>query len=125
MLPGASCPCGSGASYDGCCGPLHRGEGAADTAEQLMRARYSAFVVGAADFLFRSWHPRTRPDHLTAADLPPAETWAGLRVLDVVAGGPDDDDGVVEFVASSRSGDLRERSTFTRRRGRWVYVAAE
>lgn len=90
-----------------------------------MRARYSAFAVGDADFLFRSWHPRTRPEDLTAGDLPPAATWTGLRVLDVVAGGPGDDDGVVEFVASSPAGDLRERSRFTRRRGRWVYVAAE
>lgn len=90
-----------------------------------MRARYSAFVVADADFLFRSWHPRTRPDDLTAADLPPGDTWTGLRILDVVAGGADDTDGVVEFLATSRTGDLRERSTFTRRRGRWVYVAAE
>lgn len=86
-----------------------------------MRSRYSAFVVGDADHLFRSWHPRTRPEHVDAA----GPAWTGLEVLDVVAGGAADVDGVVEFVASHEGGALRERSTFTRRRGRWVYVGPE
>ena len=29
--------------------------------EVLMRSRFSAFVVGDEDHIFRSWHPRTRP----------------------------------------------------------------
>jgi SEC-C motif domain protein len=58
-----SCPCGAGPSYDRCCGPLHDGA-PAPTAEALMRSRYSAFAVGRADHLFRSWHPRTRPDEV-------------------------------------------------------------
>lgn len=90
-----------------------------------MRARYSAFVAGDADFLFRSWHPRSRPHDLDRASLPPGEDWTGLRILDVVDGGPGDDAGVVEFVASARSGPLHERSAFSRRRGRWVYVGAQ
>jgi SEC-C motif-containing protein len=118
VLPGAWYPCGSGTSYDACCGPLHRREAEAATAEQLMRSRYTAFVVGDTDHLFRSWHPRTRPDDV-ALD---GTRWTGLEILDVVAGGPEDTDGVVEFVASHSEGKMRERSAFTRRRGRWVYV---
>jgi len=86
-----------------------------------MRSRYSAFVVGDADHLFRSWHPRTRPDEISVDGT----RWTGLRILDVVAGGPEDSDGVVEFLASHRDGTLHERSAFTRRRGRWVYVGPE
>lgn len=111
-----TCPCGSGETYDACCGRLHRGAARAETAEQLMRARYAAYAVGDVDFVFRTWHPRTRPD-----DLPPAgrPTWTGLRVL---GSGAD----WVEFVATYEdagvSGELRERSRFERRGGRWVYV---
>jgi SEC-C motif-containing protein len=123
MLPGTGavgvepCPCGSGATYDACCGRLHRREAEASTAEQLMRSRYAGYVVGALDHVFRTWHPRTRPEDVTGG---PA--WTGLRIVTTDAGGPEDDEGEVEFVASYAGGALHERSRFVRRRGRWVYV---
>ena len=40
-----SCPCGKGPSLDECCGPIVRGERLADTAEALMRARYTAYTL--------------------------------------------------------------------------------
>ena len=89
-----------------------------------MRSRYSAYAVTDADHLFRTWHPRTRPEHVLGT---PGTTWTGLEILDVVAGGPDDATGVVEFRASyvdpAGPGVLHERSTFERRTHRWVYVS--
>jgi SEC-C motif-containing protein len=117
------CPCGSGASYDLCCEPLHDGETQAATAEDLMRSRYSAYAHGLADYLFRTWHPRTRPADVT---IDPGTTWRGLDVTDVVAGEAADDHGEVEFTARYESaegwGAMRERSRFERRAGRWFYV---
>jgi SEC-C motif-containing protein len=113
------CPCGSRLGYDECCGPIVRNERWADTAEELMRSRYTAYVLGDVDHVFRSWHPATRPDDL--AELPRVE-WHGLEVLEVVDGGPGDDDGVVEFRASRAGGAMHERSRFVRRAGRWVYL---
>lgn len=88
-----------------------------------MRSRYSAFARGDADYLFRTWHPRTRPADVT---IDPGIAWIGLEVVDTVAGGPDDDLGEVEFVAhfenEDRRGRLHERSRFQRRAGRWFYV---
>lgn len=113
------CPCGglpAGTPYDRCCGPLHRQERHAESPEELMRSRYSAFVVGDGDHLFRTWHPRTRPDKVAAGSTP----WTGLQV--VAAPEPEGDFGEVEFVASYDGGQLHERSRFERRRGRWVYV---
>ena len=120
----APCPCGSGRPYDGCCGPLHDGVLRADTAERLMRSRYAAYARGRLDYVFRTWHPQTRPDDLTPV---PGLVWTGLTVLAVEAGGPDDAEGLVEFEAAYRTPDgpgaLRERSRFVRRRaGRWVYL---
>jgi SEC-C motif-containing protein len=118
-----ACPCGSGAVYDSCCGPLHRGERQAGTAEELMRSRYSAFACGDADYLFRTWHPRTRPTDVTIdADI----TWKALEITDTAAGGIDDEHGDVEFTArfeaAGRRGSMHERSRFEHRAGRWFYV---
>ncbi len=91
-----------------------------------MRSRYSAFVVDDVDYLFRTWHPRTRPADLT---LPAQRTWTGLVVLASDDGGAGDDLGVVEFeahyVAAGRPGVQHEVSRFERRRGVWVYVEAQ
>lgn len=113
----APCPCG-GAAFDACCGPVVRNERTAATAEELMRSRYTAYVVGDEDHLFRSWHPRTRPSDVSV----PATRWTGLEILGVTGGGPEDEAGEVEFVASYDGGALHERSRFERRGGRWVYV---
>ncbi|OBJ15574.1 YchJ family protein [Mycobacterium colombiense] len=119
------CPCGSDNSYRACCGPLHEGRSQARTAEQLMRSRYSAFAYGDADYLFRTWHPRTRPADVT---VDPGITWTGLQVIDTLAGGAADDSGEVEFMAryesAGRAGSLHERSRFERRAGRWFYLDA-
>lgn len=95
-----------------------------------MRSRYTAFATGDVDHLVRTWHPRTRPGHLT---LDPATTWTGVTVVGSERGGVGDSDGVVEFVARFEQpsagagrgpvrGRLHEVSRFTRRGGRWVYV---
>lgn len=116
------CPCGSGRVYDACCGPLHEGA-EAPTAEALMRSRFSAFALGLAEYLLASWHPSTRPASL---ELDDGTVWRRLQIVDTVAGGPDDAEGVVEFRASYRDADgagvLHERSRFTRVDGRWAYV---
>lgn len=119
--PERLCPCGRGASYDECCGPMHAGA-TAPTAERLMRSRYSAFVLGIERYLLDSWHPSTRPEDL---ELDGTIVWRRLLVESSEAGGPFDDAGTVTFTAIGRSGDgrfeQRERSRFVREGGRWFY----
>lgn len=85
-----------------------------------MRSRYTAFAVGDAAHLVRSWHPRTRPDDLHPDD---GTLWRGLVIE---AAEEDGDAATVIFRASWRQhgvdGELRERSRFVRRGGRWVYI---
>ncbi|MGI9615845.1 MAG: YchJ family protein [Acidimicrobiales bacterium] len=91
-----------------------------------MRARYAAYVAENEQFLLSSWHPDTRP---STVDFDPAVAWTGLTILDEVAGGALDDEGIVEFAARYTSGGtprvLRERSAFRRHGGSWLYVGAE
>lgn len=117
------CPCLSGLPYAECCGPLHRGERTAPTAEALMRSRFSAFAVGDAAYLRATWHRSTRP---TDVDLDPDVRWRRLDVLATSAGGPFDTAGTVEFRATYRDADgpgtLHEVSRFVREDGAWSYV---
>lgn len=114
--PAAACVCGAVTAYAAHCGPLLGAERLAETPEELMRSRYTAYAVGETDHVWRTWHPRTRPAQVTHD---PATAWVGLEVLDAT-------DDVVEFVAHWRSGReqgrLHEVSVFERRAARWFYV---
>lgn len=117
-----SCPCGSGAILEECCGAIIRAH-AAVTAEQLMRSRYTAFVLGDAAYLLHTWHPETRPATL---EIDPRQRWLGLRIKRTAGGREGDAEGVVEFVArykiAGRGYRLHEISHFSRVDGRWLYV---
>ncbi len=117
------CPCASGRRYDTCCGPYLAGTAVPQTAEALMRSRYTAHVRGDSDWLLATWHPATRRARI---DLDAQVRWIGLQVLSTDSGGPGDTKGTVEFVARYRIGGrahrLHERSRFQRRNGDWVYV---
>ncbi|NUR60663.1 MAG: YchJ family protein [Catenulispora sp.] len=119
------CPCGTGETYADCCGALHAGRATANTAEQLMRSRYSAFAMNDAAYLLTSWHSSTRPARL---DLDPGLRWTSLEIVDTTGGTAFNTDGTVEFIAHYREaghpGLLRENSFFVREDGNWVYVRA-
>jgi SEC-C motif-containing protein len=126
-----SCPCGSGLAYADCCEPYVTGAVPAPTPEALMRSRYSAFVVHAVDYLGETLHPGHREDWDREATRRWSESadWRGLTIVDCEQGGPDDDAGVVEFIAEFvQDGEPQrhqERSIFRRHRGRWYYVDGE
>jgi SEC-C motif-containing protein len=94
-----------------------------------MRSRYSAYCRGLTDYLRSTWHPRTLAGQDLDQGSDAAVKWIGLEVLRSRAGGPDDDDGEVEFIARCRVGGrarrLHEISRFVRVDGRWVYVDGE
>lgn len=116
------CPCGGGRTYPECCGRYHAGA-AAPTAEALMRSRYSAYVLGVADYLEATWHERTRPESL-ALDGEARVKWLGLEVIRHEELG--DDQALVEFSArykvNGKAFRMRETSRFIREAGRWYYV---
>jgi SEC-C motif-containing protein len=91
------------------------------TAQELMRSRYSAYVLGARDYLLATWHPSTRPE---ALQLDPHTQWLGLEVK--AHAQQDATHASVEFVARYRIAGkghrLHETSHFVREEGRWLYV---
>ncbi|HKL26889.1 MAG TPA: YchJ family protein [Desulfuromonadales bacterium] len=125
------CPCGSGRDYPVCCEPVIRGKQPAETAEQLMRARYTAHVKVEIDFLYASTHPDHREgyDHKGTRAWAEKSEWYGLEILGTTAGGPKDKQGEVEFIARFRDKEgvrrHHERGQFEKKRGRWLFTEGE
>jgi SEC-C motif-containing protein len=115
-----------GPSTDECCGRYIKGGEAPPTAEALMRSRYAAYALGDIDHIVSSHHPDTRDgvDAEGAREWSKAAKWEGLEVHEA-KGGPDDEEGVVEFTAryvmQGRLVRHRERAVFKKHRGRWFY----
>jgi SEC-C motif-containing protein len=122
------CPCGNTADLDDCCLPFIRGDAAPETAEQLMRSRYTAYTIQEIDYILSTHDPAVDED----VDRDATEQWAkdsewlGLEIVSTEAGGAGDDTGRVEFIARYRlqgaEAKHHENSNFRRHDGRWVYV---
>lgn len=122
------CPCESGKDFSDCCEPVIKGEVQAQTAEQLMRARYTAYSQGQMTFIRSTLAPEARRDF----NLAEAEKWSrqsewhGLKILKTEAGGASDSKGVVEFVATyTAQGETIEHhevAKFRRMDGKWFFV---
>jgi SEC-C motif-containing protein len=124
----STCPCGSGAAYADCCEPVISGSQPASTAEQLMRARYSAYAGVQMDFVFDSTHPAHRQgyDHEGTKKWAESSEWLGLEIIRTTEGGREEDGGEVEFIARFREkGVLREHhenAQFKKDKGHWYFT---
>ncbi len=123
MTNRSACPCDSGKSFSSCCEPLVSGVKRADTAEALMRSRYTSNVLKDVTYLLRTWHPSTRPADINPDTIPP---YQDLRIVRSEAGGRTDDLGIVEFRAryrlQHRLHTLHEISRFIKENGQWFYI---
>jgi len=122
------CPCTSKKPYDRCCGPFHGGQAAPETAEQLMRSRFSAYALGKVDYLIAT-RPEGKRDEENREELVlycKSVSCVGLKIVRREKGGKTDDTGVVTFHASLQTNGRRslhiETSSFARESGKWVYV---
>jgi SEC-C motif-containing protein len=123
-----TCPCGKGESLETCCGPYLDGKALPDTAEALMRSRYSAYVVGNIDYIVGTHDPERikEVDRKNTEQWSKTAEWLGLEILSTEQGTPEDEVGVVEFVARYKLSGVkvehRERALFRKHSSRWVFV---
>ncbi|MYN05965.1 YchJ family protein [Pseudoduganella aquatica] len=126
----AACPCG-GPSLAACCGPYIDGAALPQTAEALMRSRYSAYSLGIEPYLQATWHPSTRPQEAIIRSDEKLQ-WLGLEVKSALRlrQRKVENEDFVEFVArfrvNGRGQRLHEVSRFLREPSpeglRWFYV---
>lgn len=121
------CPCGNSSPYIECCGPFIDGIQTPDTAEKLMRSRYSAYTLQNDKYLLETWHPSTRPKDKPSDD--DDTTWTNLEILRTEKGLKNDTDGIVEFLAQcdvkGNASHIHETSNFLYEDNRWYYLDAQ
>lgn len=125
------CFCGKESEYNKCCGEIISGLRVANSAEELMRSRYSAFAVADGDYLMKSHHPKTRPekDKKAIEQWARSVKWIGLSIISTNNGKKGDNNGTVEFKALYMEGgkleQIHEKSEFVKEQDLWYYVSGE
>ena len=126
-----NCPCGTNQDYANCCGPLIDGKKEAQTAEAMMRARYTAHVNHKMKFIKETLIEDQRADYdeQAASEWSKKSKWIGLEILKTKSGGPTDTKGEVEFVAKysldQKTFEHHEVSQFKKEKGKWLFVSGE
>jgi len=123
-----TCPCGKGESIESCCGPYISGARLPDTAEALMRSRYTAFATGNVDYIIETHDPDRRGelDRTSTEAWSKQSEWLGFELISSEKGQPEDSAGVIEFVARYKMKGVtmahRERAVFRKHGDHWVFV---
>ena len=123
-----NCYCGSLKSYANCCEKVHKNITEAKTAEQLMRSRYSAFVLANGNYLMQSHHSSTRPLKEKKAIVKWAKSveWIKLEVIETTKGTANDTNGTVTFNAyfyeNGKVDVIHEKSAFLKENNHWTYL---
>ncbi len=119
------CPCGSDKSYAECCEPVINGEKSADSAETLMRSRYTAYTTQNIDYILATTHV-SKTSELNVDEVKEwsrTTNWQKLEIIETPK--PDQ----VEFVAYYRDGaemkKHHELATFKLEDGKWYFFDAE
>lgn len=118
------CFCGANKPFSACCGPVIKGN-KADSAEKLMRSRYSAYVTHAINYLIETTHPSKR----LGLDKKEMEEWAKTNVwqqLEIVSSSA----FKVQFKAyykdkKGKNQIHHEHSTFVFENETWYYLDGE
>lgn len=120
------CPCQSNKSYGDCCGRFHTYTQFPETAEQLMRSRYVAYVLKNVPYIVDT----TVPSQQALLNVQAIQAWAentqwlGLQILKTET--LSKFQSAVEFnaVFQGEEGEQthHERSIFVKIDGRWYFV---
>ena len=121
-----ACPCQSNKSYEDCCGRFHTHAQFPETAEQLMRSRYTAYVLKNVPYIVDT----TVPSQQALLNVQAIQAWAentqwlGLQILKTET--LSKFQSAVEFhaVFQGEEGEQthHERSIFVKIDGRWYFV---
>ena len=125
------CPCKSGKTFGECCGPIIAGTAKAETAEQVMRARYTSYVTGDVDYLKTSATNAVQEefDEEASKACSASAEWHGLEIIKTEGGQKGDKTGVVEFralyTANNEFCNHHEVSQFVKEKDGWKFADGE
>ena len=125
------CPCKSGKTFGECCGPIIAGTAKAETAEALMRARYTSYVTGDVAFLKASATKSVQEefDEEASKAWSASAEWHGLEIIKTEGGTKRHKKGVVEFralyTANGEFCNHHEVSNFVKEEDGWKFADGE
>lgn len=121
-----SCYCGNSLSFEQCCQPIIKEQQFAQTAEQLMRSRYSAYCIKDGGYIYNTYAKEKRADN-SVSDIQQwaDETkWLSLQIKSSDLG--NDTYDFVEFIATYKANNeiwqLHEKSRFIIENEHWRYL---
>lgn len=118
------CPCGSGQTFAVCCEPVIKQQRTATTAEQVMRSRFTAHVIGDEQHLHRTYLPTANIPYVAEAQAGEPMQWTRL-VIHSHEPEVKPDLSYVDFTAYYREGNteqaMHEKSEFLRVNGAWLF----
>ena len=121
---GKECYCSSGMAFNRCCERYLNDSEIPETAEQLMRSRYTAYALQDEAYLIKTWHSTSCPTNKPLGEA--QHKWHRLKVKEVLMGGVDDVTGEVAFEAvykiNGKAHKHIERSLFEKEEGVWRYL---
>ncbi len=125
-----TCYCGNAQPYSECCQPFHEQQQYPQTAEQLMRSRYSACSLKKVDYLTLTTWPQQQNqlDQEEVAKWLDRTQWHQLNITHTETGQPGDTRGRVCFEAhysEPPSDEIKihdEDSKFIQEKNRWYFI---
>jgi SEC-C motif-containing protein len=119
------CPCNPTKKYSNCCKKAHQNIESVISAEELMRSRYSAFVLANIEYLQKSHHTSTRPRKKEKKEIlgwTKSVEWIRLEIINST-------ENTVEFKAyfmeNGKLNVIHENSFFCKENSHWVYKNAQ
>ena len=121
------CYCCSNKLFSQCCQPFVEGMHLPQTAEQLMRSRFTAYAIHRYDYVLNTYS-REKRSKLSASQLEESAAgavWFALSVMPSQTVSLDNESDMVEFTAYYFEGkslfQLHETSSFIKEEGSWRY----
>ena len=121
------CPCGLAKDFEECCEPFIAGAKECETAEELLRSRYSAYSQRIINYIMKTTHPKLKEEQneKMVRDWANSCEWKELEIVNIDNGGKDDEQGTIEFRAEYRENGIKklhhEVALFTKVDSKWYF----
>ena len=119
------CPCNPTKLYKDCCKKAHNNIESVISSEQLMRSRYSAFVLANIKYLYKSHHSSTRLSNKEYKELElwtKSVKWLKLEIINTTK---DTVSFKAFFLENGKLDSIEENSNFCKEKKYWVYLDAK